>query len=64
MQPTSPSSPLAVTLGPLSLRNPVMTASGTFGFGLEYADFVDLNRLGAVVTKATTLLPRIGNPPP
>ena len=55
---------MAVTIGPLSLRNPVMTASGTFGFGLEYADFVDLNRLGAVVTKATTLRPRIGNPPP
>lgn len=56
--------PLAVCLGPLALKNPLMTASGTFGFGLEYADFVDLNRLGAIVTKATTLRPRAGNPPP
>lgn len=55
---------LAVSLGRLDLANPVMTASGTFGFGLEYADFVDLNRLGAIVTKATTLKPRTGNPPP
>lgn len=56
--------PLAVQLGPLALQNPVMTASGTFGFGLEYADFMDLDRLGAIVTKATTLKPRAGNPPP
>jgi dihydroorotate dehydrogenase (NAD+) catalytic subunit len=56
--------PLAVQIGPLALQNPVMTASGTFGFGLEYADFVDLDRLGAIVTKATTLKPRAGNPPP
>jgi dihydroorotate dehydrogenase (NAD+) catalytic subunit len=56
--------PLAIRIGPLELANPVMTASGTFGFGLEYADFVDLDRLGAIVTKATTLQPRIGNCPP
>jgi len=56
--------PLSVRLGPLALKNPVMTASGTFGFGLEYADFVELDRLGAIVTKATTLKPRAGNPPP
>ncbi|HEY3268000.1 MAG TPA: dihydroorotate dehydrogenase [Armatimonadota bacterium] len=56
--------PLNVRIGPLVLRNPVMTASGTFGFGLEYADLVDLNALGAIVTKATTLKPRAGNPPP
>jgi dihydroorotate dehydrogenase (NAD+) catalytic subunit len=55
---------LGVQIGPLALDNPVMTASGTFGFGLEYADFVDLDRLGAIVTKATTLKPRAGNPPP
>lgn len=55
---------MAVSLGSLHLANPIMTASGTFGFGLEYADFVDLNRLGAIVTKATTLEPRKGNPPP
>lgn len=60
----STSGPLAVSLGSLHLANPIMTASGTFGFGLEYADFVDLNRLGAIVTKATTLEPRKGNPPP
>ncbi|HEY3413249.1 MAG TPA: dihydroorotate dehydrogenase [Armatimonadota bacterium] len=58
------SNPMAVRIGPLELANPVMTASGTFGFGLEYADFVDLNRLGAMVTKATTLQPRLGNSPP
>jgi dihydroorotate dehydrogenase (NAD+) catalytic subunit len=55
---------LAVTIGGLALRNPVMPASGTFGYGEEYAPFVDLNRLGAVVTKGISLLPRAGNPPP
>lgn len=55
---------LSVQLGPLRLRNPVMTASGTFGYGREYADFVDLRRLGAVVVKGISLLPRPGNPPP
>ena len=42
---------LKVNIGGLSLKNPVMTASGTFGYGEEYADFVDLNKLGAVIVK-------------
>lgn len=46
------------------MRNPVMTASGTFGYGPEYADLIDLNRLGAVVVKGICLLPTKGNPPP
>jgi dihydroorotate dehydrogenase (NAD+) catalytic subunit len=46
------------------LKNPVMTASGTFGYGTEYADFVDVQRLGAIVCKGTTLEPRGGNPQP
>ena len=53
-----------VRLAGLTLRNPVMTASGTFGYGAEYADFVDLNRLGAIVVKGLSLAPRDGNPPP
>lgn len=53
-----------VRLGRLKLKNPVMTASGTFGYGEEYADYVDLNRLGAVVVKGLSLKPRLGNPPP
>jgi len=62
----SPSSEpdLSVELGPLRLRNPVLVASGTFGYGPEYADFVDLSRLGAVVVKGISLFPRSGNPPP
>ncbi len=55
---------LSVQLGPLSLKNPVMVASGTFGYGEEYADFIDLNGLGAVVVKGISLKPRPGNPPP
>ncbi len=55
---------MAVQLGKLSLKNPVMTASGTFGYGEEYADYVDLNRLGAIVVKGLSLQPRLGNPPP
>ncbi len=54
----------AVSIGGLQLINPVMTASGTFGYGEEYAGFVDLNRLGAVVVKGLSLEPRPGNPPP
>lgn len=53
-----------VTLAGVTLKNPVMTASGTFGSGQEYADFVDLNRLGAVVTKGVSNLPWEGNPTP
>lgn len=61
----SPSGPsLQVRVGDLVLRNPVMSASGCFGYGTEYADLVDLNQLGALVVKATTLHPRPGNPPP
>jgi len=55
---------LAVELAGLKLQNPVMPASGTFGFGEEYASYVDLNALGALVTKSITLEPRLGNPPP
>jgi dihydroorotate dehydrogenase (NAD+) catalytic subunit len=55
---------MAVNLGRLKLKNPVMTASGTFGYGEEYADYVDLNRLGAIVVKGLSLKPRLGNPPP
>ena len=53
-----------VTLGGLALRNPVLTASGTFGYGSEFAPFVDLRRLGGIVAKSLTLEPRVGNPPP
>lgn len=52
---------LQVNIGNLSLKNPVMTASGTFGYGIEFADFVDLNRLGGFIVKGTTLQPREGN---
>ena len=52
---------LNVQIGALSLQNPVMTASGTFGYGLEFSDFVDLNRLGGFIVKGTTLKPREGN---
>ena len=48
----------------LAIKNPVMTASGTFGYGIEYGDFIDLNRLGGVLVKGTTLHPRQGNPYP
>ena len=52
---------LEVNIGSLRLKNPVMTASGTFGYGLEFADFVDLNSLGGFIVKGTTLKPREGN---
>ncbi len=52
---------LNVKVGGLDLKNPVMTASGTFGYGLEFADFIDLNRLGGFIVKGTTLHPREGN---
>lgn len=55
---------LSVIIGGLALRNPVMTASGTFGYGLEFEDFVDLSQLGGIVVKGTTLKPREGNPYP
>ena len=52
---------LKVNIGNLALKNPVMTASGTFGYGEEYAEFVDLSRLGGILVKGTTLEPRQGN---
>ena len=55
---------LRVNIAGLKLVNPVLTASGTFGYGLEYQDFVDLGQLGGIIVKGTTLLPREGNPYP
>ena len=52
---------LNVKIGTLELKNPVMTASGTFGYGEEFSDFIDLNRLGGYIVKGTTLEPRQGN---
>ncbi len=54
---------LRVTLGNLVLQNPILTASGTFGYGEEYQDFVNLNRVGGLITKSITLKPRAGNFP-
>ena len=56
--------PLAVDVGPLRLANPVLVASGTFGYASELARLVDLVRLGGIVTKTVTVKPRPGNPPP
>jgi len=55
---------LHVTIGTVTLKNPVIVSSGTFGFGEEFEDFFDLNQLGAVVSKGISLKPMIGNPPP
>lgn len=55
---------LSVELAGVTLKNPVMTASGTFGSGVEFSEFVDLNRLGAVVTKGVAAVPWPGNPTP
>ena len=52
---------LRVNIGALALKNPVMTASGTFGYGLEFADFISLDGLGGIIVKGTTLKPREGN---
>ena len=52
---------LNVKIGKLELKNPVMTASGTFGYGVEFADFVDLSQIGGIIVKGTTLKPREGN---
>ncbi len=54
---------LAVRIGNLELKNPVLTASGTFGYGLEYDDFFDVAELGGICTKGLSLHPRAGNPP-
>ncbi|MBR7046055.1 MAG: dihydroorotate dehydrogenase [Lachnospiraceae bacterium] len=55
---------MSVTIAGVTFKNPVMTASGTFGSGMEYGQFVDLNRLGAVVTKGVSAVPWAGNPTP
>src|SRR5882672_38533 len=55
---------LSVTLGPLTLKNPIFVAAGTFGYGLEFQEFFDLSLLGGVITKTLTLQPRAGNPAP
>lgn len=55
---------LSTDIGGIRMKNPVMTASGTFGYGPEYADLVDLNQLGAIVVKGICLKPTKGNPPP
>lgn len=52
---------ISVNIAGLKMQNPVMTASGTFGYGLEFADLVDLSRIGGIIVKGTTLLPREGN---
>ena len=52
---------LSVNIGKLTLKNPVMVASGTFGYAEEFKDFVDLKKLGAIVTKTITIRPRHGN---
>ncbi len=53
-----------VRIGPLKLKNPILTASGTFGYGLEFEQFLDLNMLGGIIVKGLSLRPRRGNPPP
>jgi len=52
---------LKVKLGKLQMKNPVMTASGTFGYGTEYSDFIDIVRIGGIIVKGTTLRSRQGN---
>lgn len=55
---------LSTRVGPLKLKNPVLVASGTFGHAKEFEKFIDLKKLGGIVTKTITLKPRLGNPPP
>lgn len=55
---------LTTRIGEMTLKNPVMTASGTFGYGTEYADFMDVSRIGGIIVKGTTIEPREGNPYP
>ena len=55
---------LQVNVGGLLLKNPVLTASGTFGYGREFAPFFDVSRLGGIIVKGISLEPRPGNPPP
>ncbi len=61
---TSMKPDMSVNLAGIPLRNPVMTASGTFGYGEEFAEYVDLQKIGAFVTKGLSLKPRAGNPTP
>lgn len=53
---------IAVQFAGISMKTPVMGASGTFGFGVEYSDFLDLDHVGAIISKGITPLPRPGNP--
>jgi dihydroorotate dehydrogenase (NAD+) catalytic subunit len=55
---------LNINIGGLKLKNPIMTASGTFGYGEEFAPFINLNDLGAIIVKGLSFYPRLGNPPP
>ena len=55
---------MSVRIGPLALKNPVMAASGTFGYGLEFQPYFDISVLGGFVTKGLSPRPRVGNPPP
>ena len=55
---------LSVNIGELKMKNPVMTASGTFGYGEEFEDFIDIARIGGIIVKGTTLHRREGNPYP
>lgn len=55
---------LSVNLGGIKMQNPVAVASGTFGYGFEYEDYLDISKIGGVIVKGTTLEPRPGNPPP
>ncbi len=64
MVATAPKPRLAVEFAGLKLKNPVMPASGTFGYGQEFAPYLDLNQLGAIVTKGLSLNPKAGNPTP
>jgi len=64
MTPTSENPTLTVELGPLKLKNPVLAASGTFGYGEEYSGIVPLKHLGGFITKGLSWEPRRGNPPP
>lgn len=64
MQESTGKSRMEVSIGSLRLKNPIMTASGTFGYGVEYAGYLDLTCLGALIVKGLSLEPRAGNPPP
>src|SRR6266545_972813 len=55
---------MSVEIAGIRMRNPVMTASGTFGYGEEFSDYVDLEQIGAIITKGLSLKPRAGNPTP